>query len=190
MAGTADARENRRVTPRPRYSSTLLAGAALTSVLVLAGCGSNSATSGPQPTSVSETVAAPSSTIDPNAGMFGTTDTSPTVPGQCVSRMPGQGLTPDEAVVYFSTESVCPGYVTVGVGVPVTFANTDDVAHRVTVHTGATGTGDTLLDTTIEPGQSYLRAFTSPGVLTYQTDALPSFRGTIEVLPPGTVSHG
>jgi len=178
------------VTPRPWYPSTLLAGAALAAAALLAGCGSSSSASGPQPTSVSETVAAPSSTLDPNAGMFGTTDTSPTIPGQCVSRMPGQGLTPDEAVVYFSTQSVCPGYVTVGVGVPVTFANTDAVAHRVTVNAGAAGTGNTLLDTVIEPGQSYLRAFTSPGVMVYQTDALPSFRGTIEVLPPGTVSHG
>lgn len=101
----------------------------------------------------------------------------------CVTRAPGEPLTRDEAIVRFTTEQVCPGYVTVIAGTPVTFVNEDDVPHTVTVQVmDATGTlGDVVLREEVPAGEYVEQQFVEPGILAFTTDALPAFRGTVEV---------
>jgi plastocyanin len=101
----------------------------------------------------------------------------------CVTRAPGEPLSRDEAIVRFTTEQVCPGYVTVVAGTPVTFVNEDDVPHTVTVQVmDATGTlGEVVLDEEIPPGEYLEQQYLEPGILAFTTEALPAFRGTVEV---------
>ncbi len=103
--------------------------------------------------------------------------------------MPGQILTADEAVVRFSPSQVCPGYVTIALGTPVTFKNQDTSAHTITITEGNMPGGKTVTSGTAEPGQVWVRTFDTVGTFTYVTDAIPSFRGTVEVTAPGAMSH-
>jgi plastocyanin len=109
--------------------------------------------------------------------------------GQCISRMPGQILTADEAVVRFSPSQVCPGYVTIVPGTPVTFKNQDTKAHTITITEGNMPDGKAVTNGIAEPGQTWVRTFDTVGTYTYVTDAIPTFRGTVEVTTPGATSH-
>lgn len=108
--------------------------------------------------------------------------------GGCVTRMPGQILSAEEAVVRFSPSQVCPGYVTIAPGTPVTFANQDTKAHTITITEGNLPGGKVVADGVAEPGQTWVRTFDTLGAFTYTTDAIPSFRGTVEVTD-GRSSH-
>jgi len=103
--------------------------------------------------------------------------------------MPGQVLTAEEAVVRFSPSQVCPGSVTIVPGTPVTFKNQDAVVHTVTITEGNMPGGKAVSSGTAEAGGTWVRQFDSPGTFTYVTDAIPSFRGTVEVTTPGAMSH-
>jgi plastocyanin len=147
----------------------LLAGFAA----VTLGCGSST-----EESSLDEAAGASSSTASaPEAG------SEPTyVMGKCTFRMPGEILTADEAVVWFSTDHVCPGYVTVAPGTAVTFANEDSAAHSVSIAQGAMPGGAEITRASIEPGETWVvEGFDAVGTFTYTTDAIPTFLGTIEV---------
>jgi plastocyanin len=99
----------------------------------------------------------------------------------CSSRMPGEALSAAEAVVLFSQEAVCPAYVTVVVGTPVTWRNVDDVERTVRIVDGQTEDGEVIEELTLQPDEQAVRTFDDPGFLTFTTDALPDARGTVEL---------
>lgn len=107
----------------------------------------------------------------------------PPGPLACESHPPGVVLSREQAIVQFDPERVCPGYVTVLVGTPVSFVNQGDAVATVTVtETAATGElGATLLDVAVGPGEYVEYTPVTAGFLAFATDALPSFRGTVEV---------
>lgn len=99
----------------------------------------------------------------------------------CSSRMPGEALSAAEAVVLFSQQAVCPAYVTVVVGTPVTWHNLDDVARTVRIVDGQTEDGELIEEIALQPDEQAERTFDEPGFLTFTTDALPDARGTVEL---------
>jgi plastocyanin len=105
--------------------------------------------------------------------------TDATEPPPCVSRMPGQQLSEQEAVVGFNRENVCPGYVTVAAGTEVTWRNDDTEPFTVEV----TSAGSPVAASTVEPGETWRYEFADAGAYEYRTDALPDFVGIVEVQP-------
>ena len=101
----------------------------------------------------------------------------------CASLPPGEPMTRAQAVVRLSPEQVCPGYVTVVAGTPVSFVNEGEATTTIIVtESGPDGSlGATLLDETIEPAATVEQPFDVPGTYAYSSDMIPSFRGTVEV---------
>lgn len=124
-------------------------------------------------------------TTTPTSGPGGGAGGHGGAPGECVSRTPGELLSEVEAVVRFTPEQICPGYVTIAAGTRVTWVNRDGVAHEVRITQGATPVAAELLG----PGRSWQYQFDTAGVYTFETDAIEAFRGTVEVQGGGvTVS--
>lgn|GEM_PF-3428973 len=154
---------------RPRHRRrgfALTVGLAIVVPAALAGCSSSDGGSDAAPAS-STTAASPETTTAETA---------------CVSRMPGEVLTAEQAVVSFTPERVCPGYVTIAPGTPVTFRNDDDVAHAVTISAGNLPGGASVAEQSIEPGATWVQPFATAGMFSYATDAIPSFTGTVDVV--------
>lgn len=99
----------------------------------------------------------------------------------CESHMPGEPLDATEAVVGFSTEQICPAYVTVVSGTPVTWHNRSDEARTVRIVEGPTEDGEVVEEIELGPDEMAERTFDEPGYLTFTTDALPDARGTVEI---------
>lgn len=116
----------------------------------------------------------------------GATTAGQTATPPCVSRMPGEQLTEAEAVVGFSRENVCPGYVTVAAGTPVTWRNDDTEPFAVEV----TSSGTVVATGSVAPGESWRYEFTEAGAYEYRTDALPDFVGIVEVQPVAAGADG
>lgn len=156
----------------------------------LLGCGSSSTTSAPATSA--PTTAGSSTGSTPGGSTVGTSPKAPgtTYPedGRCISRMPGEILTAEEAVVRFSSQQVCPGYVTILPGTAVTFKNRDTVAHTITITEGNMPDGKEIANGIAEPGQTWVREFNTLGTFTFVTDAVPSFRGSVEVTD-GSMNH-
>lgn len=156
----------RRARPARRHVAALVAAGAL----VVAGCGGDDPTDAATPTT-----AAPAGPDDLDEGMsLG-----------CASLPPGQPMTAQQAVVRLSTDQICPGYVTVVLGTPVSFVNEAEGPVSVTVHVQAsTGElGELLVDEVLEPGEFLEHDFAAAGLYGYSTDVVESFRGTVEVQP-------
>ena len=165
--------------PSPTRRTTIatrmaLAALAVATPIGLAACSDDEA-SAPEQVPLAIEEAAPG-TVPP-----------PTMPTDCVDYPPGDILSAAEANVRFSTESVCPGYVTITVGTPVTFTNTIDESFDVTVTTleldGTLGEIP-FFARTIPPLGTVDYTFEEEGLYAYRLDALEGFKGTIEVLPP------
>ncbi len=143
--------------------------------------------------SSTEQVATPST--DPTEQTSSATDGSVVAPGvidaegRCITRMPGEILSADEAVVRFTPEQVCPGYVTIVPGTPVTFLNADTVEHTITITEGNAPDGTVVTTGIAPPGGTWVQTFDALGTFSYLTDAIPSFRGTVEVTGGGG-AHG
>lgn len=170
---------------RSRFCS-LAVGIALAALTVGdTACSSDSndnATGGPAPTAAPATA---SDSTDGGSAAHGASST-PSVPENwCVSHMPGEILTAEEAVVRFQGGAICPGYVTVRPGTPITFQNIDDVAHTVVIGTGLTPDEDVLESTQLTPGQSWAKTFDEPQTVNYFVDGFEGFRGTLEVRAAG-----
>jgi plastocyanin len=69
-----------------------------------------------------------------------------------------------------------PGKLTVAPGKPVTWVNTDDSPHQITVTTGGPSRSSILTK-----GQSHSQSFAAPGVYDYICGLHPSMKGQIEV---------
>lgn len=125
--------------------------------------------------------------------MFGMGPGSAEAPGDCPSRMPGETLSAEEAVVKVNTERICPAYVTVAQGTPVTWHNDGnrDATVTVTEYT-ASAPGQplaVLVENTVSPGREW--AWTPPEatMFAFRIDIVPAFMGTIEVQGPGGDTH-
>jgi plastocyanin len=103
----------------------------------------------------------------------------------CDSVVPGEVVDASKAVVVFDPGSVCPGWVTVEQGTPVTFRNDDSAAHTVVITATQLPDAAEVARFTIPADGS--QPFDTLGVATmgFSTDALPGFRGTVEVVAPG-----
>jgi plastocyanin len=153
---------------RTRLSAPAVA-LALALAAPLAACSSGEESSPPRPDAAATTEALPDATAPP----------------PCVSRMPGQQLTEDEAVVGFDRTNVCPAYVTVAAGTEVTWRNDDTEPFAVEITSAGPGPGMELVvaTETIEPGDRWSYEFTDAGAYEFRTDALPDFLGIVEVQP-------
>jgi plastocyanin len=133
---------------------------------------------------------APTSTTTAAEGTTPGTATDSTDAGRqgfdCTFRMPGEILTADEAVVRFDPTGVCPGYVTIAPGTPVTWQNIDTVEHTVTITEGNLPGGKEVATGTVPPGGTWVRTFDSEGFSLFVTDAIPAFRGVVEVTSRAT----
>lgn len=69
-----------------------------------------------------------------------------------------------------------PARITVAPGHPVTWVNSDDSPHQITVTTGTPARGPVLTK-----GQSYAHRFGAPGVYDYICGLHPSMKGQVEV---------
>lgn len=150
-----------------RSGATSVALVALVGALGLAACNS----SGGDTAQGDDTIAPPSSS---SGGVEACADVEP---GVVVDR--------SLAVVHFDTEHVCPGWVTVEQGTPITFTNDGGTAHTVVVTATQTPDSEEVARFTVAPGASQPFDTLDQGRLGFSTDALPGFRGTIEVVAPG-----
>lgn len=101
--------------------------------------------------------------------------------GWCATPGPGVPLSAEQATVAFSTDQVCPGYVTVEPGTAVTWRNDADAEQRVVVTTGRAGDGPVVHEVDLAPGATFEQQL-DPGIYTFTVSAIPAFRGTVEVL--------
>lgn len=159
-----------RATRPTRHLRTLCAAGML--AVVALGCSSST-----------EQATTTSTTSGASTPATGGQTTTPVIDddGRCITRMPGEILSADEAVVRFTPVQVCPGYVTIAPGTPVTFTNADTVVHTITITEGNMPDGAVVATGTAEPGGSWVQTFDTLGSYSYVTDAIPSFRGTVEV---------
>lgn len=121
--------------------------------------------------------------------MFGMGPGGETAEGDCPSRMPGEPLTADEAVVKFNVERICPAYVTIELGTPVTWINdgTEIALVKVTGYQ-APSPGASLPVVTqhpVGPGETWVWTPEEAGMLGFRIDLVEAFVGTIEVQIPG-----
>jgi hypothetical protein len=114
------------------------------------------------------------------------TDTTP-VRGvaACEDVEPGVVVDRTLAVIHFAPDNVCPGWVTVEQGTQVTFTNDDSVARTVVVTESQMPDAAEIARFTLEPGASQPFDTLDVARRGFTTDALPGFRGTIEVVAPG-----
>ena len=159
----------------PRLATALVAAA----VLAVAGCGGGSSAAAPA-------TAAPTTSHD-MAGMTTgdhSMDMAPTKAatnagfGDCAQHMPGELLTPEEAVVRFDTQMVCLGYVTVTTGTPIAWTNNDTAEQTVTI---LDDEDRELNEFTVDAGETITTPAASTGVYRFHITAIDSFTGTIEV---------
>jgi plastocyanin len=103
----------------------------------------------------------------------------------CDSVVPGEVVDASKAVITFDRESVCPGWVTVEQGTPVTFTNKDSVSHTVVINATQLPDAAEITRFTIPAGGSQPLDARDVAMMGFTTDALPGFRGTVEVVAPG-----
>ncbi len=99
--------------------------------------------------------------------------------GQCSHKYPGELMTAAEAVVVFSRQGICPGYVTVEADTAVRWRNLDTTAFTVTIRRDSPD-GPVLDSLLVAPGATGTTTLGS-GRYAYATDAIESFRGWVEV---------
>lgn len=176
---------------RGRRATALTMVATLSLALAAGGCGKDEPSPASQgPGTAPTTSAAATATTDQllaGGGLHGDPSSNiGGVPGPggapCVSKAPGEAYTEAEAVILFSPETICPGYVTVPVGVPVTFDNRDSAPHLVTLTRGLAPDAPVVATERLAGGQTWRYTFDAAGDVTFRIDAIPTFVGTITVL--------
>jgi len=98
---------------------------------------------------------------------------------QCSHKYPGEVMTEAEAVVTFSRTGICPGYVSVDADTAVRWRNADTAAFTVTIRRDAPD-GPVLDQLVVAPGATRTTRLTT-GRYAYDTDAIESFRGWVDV---------
>lgn len=124
----------------------------------------------------------------------GDRETTPeTTTPDCPTFMLGEVLTAPEAHVLVSSERVCPGYVTVNPGTPVTFENRDDEPLTVSITEGWEESSDEVTSLEVGPGATAEFVSEEPAVRYFRLSMVPTFLGTIEYVggkDSGGSSHG
>jgi plastocyanin len=103
----------------------------------------------------------------------------------CEDVEPGVVVDRTLAVIHFSPESICPGWVTVEQGTQVTFTNDDSVTRTVVITATQLPDSAEVARFTLAPGASQPFDTLDVAMRGFSTDAQPGFRGTIEVVAPG-----
>ncbi|MEZ5323123.1 MAG: hypothetical protein R2698_13805 [Microthrixaceae bacterium] len=99
----------------------------------------------------------------------------------CGHFMPGELLTPEQAVVGFSADKVCPAYITVTTKVPTGFHNSGAVSASVTILDEAGAEQATM---TVRPGETRRWQTGKAAIYRFSLSVIPTFTGTIEVHEP------
>lgn len=159
-------------------TTALLVGvlALLGPVAACSGSGGDSANSNP--------------TISPETTAASASPTGAAGRAGCGEVEPGVVVDSNQAVVYFDSESVCPGWVTVTQGTQVTFANDDTAPFTVVVTATQLPDSAEIARFTIPAGARQPFDTLDVATMGFSTDALPGFRGTVEVVgADGAMQH-
>ncbi|MCU0267651.1 MAG: hypothetical protein MUF83_03280 [Acidimicrobiales bacterium] len=174
--------------PRPRVRTTAVLFVA---ALSLGACSDDETTETADPTGTS----APSVTLPAESGFdHGSAMTAPGGTGategltpdeemqEWCDTYPGIALSAEAAVVKFTEGAVCPGYITVRLGTPVSFKNLTEAPQtvRVTANDGTT----LAASPEMAPGQTWSHTLDEVATYDFYTSALPDLRGAIEVQEP------
>lgn len=159
-------------------SSVLGIGVGAALLFGTAACSSDSKTATP---STSGPAATTPATNAPTSAGSGSTTTLSVPENWCQSRMPGELLSAEEAVVRFQAGAICPGYVTVKTGTPITFQNIDSTTHTVVIGTGLTPDKDVVASQELAPGATWVQTYDAPVTYNYFVNGFEGFRGTLEV---------
>jgi hypothetical protein len=172
----------RRACRRLPTTAAAIAGAllALGALGSLAGCSGSGGDSAKGPATISpETSTTASGSATGAAGR-----------AVCGEIEPGVVVGESQAIVYFDPQGVCPGWVTVTQGTPVTFANDGLAPSTVVVTVTQMPGSDEVARFTIPAGGSQPLDTPDVATMAFTTDALPGFRGTVEVVgPDGAMQH-
>lgn len=103
----------------------------------------------------------------------------------CDGAIPGEVVDSSKAVIFFDPESVCPGWVTVEQGTPVTFTNRGSAEYTVVANATQLPDSAEVARFTVPAGGSQPLDTRDVGMMGFSTTALPGFRGTVEVVAPG-----
>jgi len=99
----------------------------------------------------------------------------------CPQYMPTDILSAEQAVVEFDRGRVCLAYVTVRPATPVSWHNTDDIEHRVTLQTES---GGEVAQLVVPAGGTVQKSLPDAGIYRFKLSSTPSFTGTVEVKAP------
>lgn len=178
----------RQLSVRARAVPALALTAALTLTLpLLSACGEDDRTDTAVSDSTTTTVdTVTTSTTTTDAAATDTPDPespeamSPDATGLdgCAMHMPGELLSAEEAVVRFTPQMVCLGYVTVLPDTPITWINADTADHEVTILDDG---GKELNRFGVAAGESTTTPAAATGIYRYKVTAIETFTGTIEV---------
>lgn len=148
-----------------------------------AGCGTDEPTASPVGSSASSASSASAATASSTSGapmtsMAPTRIADETGLGECPQRMPGDLLAEDEAVVRFSPQAVCLGYLTVNEGTPIQWTNLDSASHTVSI---VDDDEQPVESFEVAPGATHVSSTPAVGIYRFRTTAIESFTGSIEV---------
>jgi plastocyanin len=101
-----------------------------------------------------------------------------TAAGGCASHLPGMVMTEDESIIEFTTDRICPAYVTILTGTTVTWRNLAGAPETVTL---TTEDGTVVTEQLLQPGAEYKYRFDVAGRTIYRVASIPTFTGIIEV---------
>jgi len=116
------------------------------------------------------------SSQSPTTSTTSSTETTGTLPTGSVNVAINSGSAYNTTSIYFSPQTIT---VVIGLNNTVIWTNDDSAEHTVTATDGSFGSGY------IEPGQTYIHTFTTPGTYTYYCTIHPWMRGTVIVEPAG-----
>ena len=116
------------------------------------------------------------SSQSPTTSTTSSTETTGTLPTGSVNVAINSGSAYNTTSIYFSPQTIT---VVIGLNNTVIWTNDDSAEHTVTATDGSFGSGY------IEPGQTYIHTFTTPGTYTYYCTIHPWMKGTVIVEPVG-----
>ena len=147
-------------TPIPTLGRLLAlpAVALLAVLLVLAGCGSTSATGGTSPTATTAPTTAPTTVPTPTSSGSGGAQAAVTISG-------------------VSTYKFSPDTMSVKVGTTVTWTNSTQAPHTVTSDSGDPDS----FNGSVDSGSTFTFTFTKPGTYKYHCNIHPYMTATITV---------
>ncbi len=125
-------------------------------------------------------VAANSAVLQSNAVIYKTIrgDVAPLDWQRLHEHLPGMVMTEDESIIEFTTDRICPAYVTILTGTTVTWRNLAGAPETVTL---TTEDGTIVTEQLLEPGAEYKYRFDVAGRTIYRVASIPTFTGIIEV---------